>query len=344
MEQGSTPKIRRRRRKLILVVGLFVLLLTTVALNLIAFMQARAMTTFVGGPLRTRQLESLTFAEKIQVLCCGMNLPRPVNRSNPADIGLQFQTIRFGETQNDDCEAWYIPAFPSRGLCIAFHGYGACKSSLLPVARAFHHYEYDVLLVDFHGSGGSRGNQTTLGYREAEDVAGAVYFAKKQWAPPVLILYGQSMGGAAILRAVAQLNVRPSGVIIESTFDRLLSTVENRFRVMGLPCFPLARLLVFWGGWQYGFNGFALNPAEYASSVHCPVLVFQGGCDSRVTTAQARRLFSKLAAPKQFELFEKSGHGGFLTDDFERWDKAVSRFLARLAPRLCLTDQEFSGI
>jgi pimeloyl-ACP methyl ester carboxylesterase len=101
---------------------------------------------------------------------------------------------------------------------------------------------------------------------------------------------------------------------------------------MGMPAFPLANLLVFWGGQQQGYNAFKLNPADYAKKVHCPVLMFQGGVDPRVTTAQAQNLFNNLAGPKQFELFEKSGHCAFQSDDPVRWTAAISGFLAKSPP------------
>jgi alpha-beta hydrolase superfamily lysophospholipase len=63
---------------------------------------------------------------------------------------------------------------------------------------------------------------------------------------------------------------------------------------MGLPTFPAAQLLVFWGGVQQGFNGFRHNPAEYARSVKCPVLMMHGEHDSRVTVEQARNIFDNL--------------------------------------------------
>lgn len=43
------------------------------------------------------------------------------------------------------------------------------KASMLPAAKAFHDLGYKVVLVDFRGSGGSTGEGTTVGYREAED-------------------------------------------------------------------------------------------------------------------------------------------------------------------------------
>jgi len=143
-----------------------------------------------------------------------------------------------------------------------------------------------------------------------------------------IILYGRSMGGAAALRAVAELGVRPDAMILESVFDSLTSTVGNRFAAMGLPRFPLAELLVFWGGVQNGYNAFGLNPAEYAAHVHCPALLFQGGRDLRVSDEQARNIFDHLAGPKRLELFPASSHCTFLADDPVRWTKAVRAILA----------------
>jgi alpha-beta hydrolase superfamily lysophospholipase len=327
------PKVfkRTRRRKTLLFSTLSTILFAVLLLNLIAFMQARAMTHFVDAGNRTRSPEALGLLKKIEVLFTGVRVPRPADTATPSAIDLPFQTIRFGGQSHDNCEAWLIPAQnpaqKHKALCIAFHGYASSKSSLLQPAKAFHDLGYDVMLVDFRGSGASLGNDTTIGYREAEDTAAAENYATDKWPDESIILYGQSMGGAAILRAIAQLHVHPSAVIIESTYDRLLSTVECRFSAMGLPSFPLARLLVFWGGEQLGYGGFALNPADYATHLNCPVLMMQGGLDPRVTNAQALNLFNHLAGPKRFELFETAGHCDFLNQSPYRWKKSTADFL-----------------
>jgi hypothetical protein len=84
------------------------------------------------------------------------------------------------------------------------------------------------------------------------------------------------MGAAAILRAVHAHAIQPDGVILEAVFDTLLNTVRHRFRAMQVPAFPSAELLVFWGGRQWGFDGFEHNPSGYAASVHCPTLLMHG--------------------------------------------------------------------
>ncbi len=298
-------------------------------LNAVAYLQARAMTHFTDGGVRTSPPEALTRLQKVRVLLMGVKVPRPEDSATPADVGLEYQTVRFGGLSGKDCEGWFIGARKPKGVCIEFHGYSSSKSSLLHSAQAFHGLGYDVLLVDFRGSGGSIGDNTSLGYFEADDVAGAMKFAAGEWPGEPIVLYGESMGGAAVLRAAGELGVQPRAIVIESVFDRLLSTVENRFDAMRVPEFPAARLLVFWGGVQQGYDAFDLNPADYATRVTCPVLLMQGGRDPRVTDAQARNLFDHLAGPKRLEIFETSGHCGMLSDDRGRWISSISGFLAK---------------
>jgi hypothetical protein len=211
-----------------------------------------------------------------------------------------------------------------------FHGFAASKASLLPAAEAFHELGYDALLVDFRGSGGSDGYATTIGYREADDVAAACDYARQQWPDSPLVLYGRSMGGAAVLRALAVGELRPAAVILECPFDRLLSTTKNRFRAVGLPSFPAAELLVFWGGVQHGYSGFDHNPVDYAAAVECPALFLHGERDVRVAPAEAREVFDRLGSKKTWALLEGAGHENLSVARRDAWRAAVERFLIAL--------------
>jgi alpha-beta hydrolase superfamily lysophospholipase len=317
-------KSRRLRRIVAIIVAIGI-----IGANAMAYMQARAMTHFTDSKHRTLSPESLSAFQKIEVIFTGVRITRPENLTTPADVDLPFETFRFGGPTHDDCEAWYIPG-DGKTLIIGFPGYVASKSSLLGAAVVMHEMGCDVMLVDFRGAGGSKGNQTTVGFTEAEDVADATDFAGRRWPGEREILYGQSMGGAAILRAIAQLHVSPQGVILESVYDRLLSTVNNRFHAMGLPAFPLARLLMFWGSVQMGYDAFDNNPSEYAEKANCPVLLMQGGKDPRVTDAEARNLYDHLAGPKVWDYYPAASHCEFLSRFPERWTASVKTFIASL--------------
>lgn len=71
---------------------------------------------------------------------------------------------------NKSIECWHIKTYSSKGTVILFHGYGGQKSSLIEKSDEFIKQGYSTLLVDFMGSGGSEGNQTTIGFKEAVEV------------------------------------------------------------------------------------------------------------------------------------------------------------------------------
>ena len=207
-------------------------------LNFVAYNHAHSMTHFRADGSKTGRPESLSFSEKAQVLFLGVNVPRPLNQSDPGSQRLTFNTLHFQGKGGINLEAWHIPHPNAKGTVLLLHGYGACKSRLLPEAKAFHDLGYTTILIDHRGCGGSDGNKTTIGVYEADDVAAVVQSLQKSNPDQPLILYGRSMGAVAILRAISQDGVSPKAAIIECPFDRLLSTVENRFSAMGLPRSP----------------------------------------------------------------------------------------------------------
>jgi hypothetical protein len=299
------------------------------AVNVSAYLHAYSMTHFVEAGRRTPSPESLGFLAKANVLVSGVQIPRPTNHVTPNHVGLDFDVRRFDGADGTSYEAWYVPGPPSAPLALLFHGYSESKARLLDEAKAFHELGFGLLLVDFRGSGGSSGHETTIGYREADDVAAAMAYARDRLARDRPILYGRSMGSAAVLRAVSALQVEAAAIILESPFDRLLSTVKNRFSAMGIPSFPCSELLVFWGGVQQGYSGFAHNPVEYASAVTCPALLLHGSRDPRATINQARSVFEQLAGAKTLVEFTNAGHEPCLKVDPQRWKQAVGGFLGR---------------
>jgi uncharacterized protein len=306
-----------------------VLLAVLVLLNLLAYRHAHAMTHYVpnGKPWKGRA-ESMSLMGKAKALCCGIDLGRPSQPGKPSDFGLVHEVHSFaGEV--GDLEAWFVPHCNARGVVLLFHGYTRSKASVLPEARAFHELGYACFLVDFRGCGGSAGDVTTIGYREAGDVVRAVAYVRRNWPGQPLILFGQSMGSAASLRALADLGVQADAAIFECPFDQLLSTIQARFRVIGAPAFPSAQLLVFWGGAQHGFNAFRHNPVDYASRVTCPVLLLHGQGDSRVSCPQIESIHSNLRGEKHLHVFAGLGHESYVAKRPDEWKGQVTAFLAR---------------
>ncbi|MBW4657705.1 MAG: alpha/beta fold hydrolase [Drouetiella hepatica Uher 2000/2452] len=259
-----------------------------------------------------------------------IGLSRPNSSKLPTSIGLEYTTQRISINQTEWLETWFIPAQNAtpRGTVLLFPGNGGSKAKqLLAPAQVFHSLGYDTLLVDFRGVGGSSGDTTTLGVRESKDVALAVSYAQRSNFNRPFVLYGVSMGSAAILKAIAHEKVNPDAVILELPFARLLDTVRSRLRAIRVPTFPIAEMLVFWGSVQHGFDGFAHNPVAYASQVRCPTLLFHGKLDPWTNLAEIDQIFQNLPSFKQLVIFPNTGHSLLVTIDKELWQRSIDQFL-----------------
>jgi uncharacterized protein len=262
----------------------------------------------------------------------GLGSPKPINTKVPTDIGLQYTTQKISLPNRAWLETWQVPVQGDqpRGTVLLFPGSGGTKGQLLSAARVFHDLNYETLLVDFQGVGGSSGNRKTLGMKEAQDVATVFNDVKRQKLNRPIVLYGISMGSAAILRAIALKKVQPDAVILELPFVRLVNAVKRRFRVFHIPNVGLVELLVFWGSVQLGENGFAHNPITFAQQVHCPTLILQGERDSLTSVAEAKSLVKRLHGPVKLVVFPKAGHQPLVGVNPSQWRDSVESLLLQL--------------
>lgn len=328
-EEADYVGMRRRPwKKIVAWVCAVLCILGFTLLNVVAYSQARAMTTFSAGGEKTRKPEALRGLAKIKVLLKGVNLPRPENSRTPQDKGLGYEVHRFHSETNIEIEAWYIPHPKPRAIALLLPGYGSAKASMLEEAEEFNRLGCSAYIIDFRGHGGSSGNVTSIGYHEAKDVEVAVQFIHKAVSDKLpLVIYGNSMGAAAMMRAVAAGKVEADAYIIEGVFETMLSAVQNRFRSMRVPSFPSAQLLVFWGGRQQGFRAFGHNPVDYARKLDKPALMIHGAEDRRATLEQAKRVLAALKVPGKMEVFEGVGHESCIKKDRVKWKAAVGAFL-----------------
>lgn len=308
-------------------------LLGAVLLNLAAYAHVHRMTHFLEQGTATPSPGELGPLERLTTLLVGIELPRPRNDTTPASLELPFETLHLPTTDGLTLEAWWIPRPGATDLALLFHGYGASKQSTLREAQALGRLGFNTLLVDLRGAGGSEGLVTTLGWHEAQDVVAATRFARQRFAPERVLLYGASMGAVAILRAVAVHGLEADALLLEAPFNSLLDTTANRFHQMGLPAFPCAQLLVFWGGWQHDFDAFELAPESYLEAVRQPTLLLFGGADPDVTATDRHALLQRAPALVQSRTFSAAGHPRLLPQQRARWLREVEAFVSAALPR-----------
>jgi uncharacterized protein len=292
-------------------------------MNIVAAFHAYKFTHFDNGSNnKTKDAHLLSTGEKIKTILFGIKNPRPVNKVFPEQ---NYETVTLQSNKKIEC--WQINTDSRIGTVILFHGYSGEKSAMLDKAEIFLSRGYSVMLVDFMGSGGSEGNQTSLGYFESEEVKTAFDHIRSS-EDNNIILFGTSMGAVAIMKCIFDYNIKPSSVILECPFGTLLETVQARFKTMHIPCFPMSDFLVFWGGIENGFNGFSHKPVEYAKEINCPVLLLYGEKDEKVSNQEIQLILKNLnTSKKQLVTFPSAGHENFLKHYKDEWESSVTSFL-----------------
>lgn len=292
-------------------------------MNVIASFHAYKFTHFSNdNSEKTKSPNKLSILEKTKTLFLGVNNPKPQNTKFPIQT---YQTITL--KSNKQIECWLIKTSNSKGTVILFHGYGGEKSSMLSKSDEFIKLGYNTMLVDFMGSGNSEGNQTTIGYKEAEEVKTAFDYLQKS-AEENIYLFGTSMGAVAIMKCINDTKINPKGIIIECPFGSMYTTVCARFKKMNAPTFPMAGLLVFWGGLENGFWGFNHNPVAYAKNISCPVLLLYGEKDKSVSREEIDEIYKNLEGSKKLVVYKNTGHENYLIQNKKRWIADVSSFLS----------------
>lgn len=297
-----------------------------ILLNIVCAFQAYKLTHFYDGIGEIKKPEQMAFSEKTSAAFFGVKFHK---QESIDTFSIPHQSINIKTTDGYNLSAWYATdtAIKTKGTVILFHGHGGNKNGVIKEAIEFNKMNYNVLLVDFRAHGNSTGNICTIGYNESKDVKAAYNYASSMGEKNI-ILYGISLGAAAIIKAVATDSIKPNKLVLEMPFGTLYKAVKGRLKVMNLPQEPFATLLTFWGGIQQGFWAFNMQPQQYAKSVHCPVLFQWGVNDARVTKEETETIFNNFATTqKTLVTYENSAHQSLCRNQNQKWCRSIYKFL-----------------
>lgn len=226
--------------------------------------------------------------------------------------------------------AWYLPGTNGRTL-IGLHGINDNKEQWLAPAADLQRRGYNVLLLDFRGHGQSEGRFVTFGDRETEDVRAVLTYLQSRGDVDLtrIGLMGLSLGAITAIIAAARLpEIR--AVVAEAAFGDLKQDLGIAFhRFTGLPPFPFANLVVFWGRLLVGAKLSQLRPVAVVDRI-APRAVFIIGDlkDNLVDEPQtSAALFAQAGEPKQLWQLPDVPHvGGYAADPVAYIDRIDAFF------------------
>lgn len=261
--------------------------------------------------------------------------PRSRVQHGPADYGFShWEDVGFRAADGVAIGAWYIaPGSQTEGAALVFlHGLGGNRGELLRVAAMVAAHGYGALVLDLRNHGRSENALTTLGYREVEDVWGAVaYLLSRQDVNSERIgVFGYSMGAAAALSAAAQFS-QIRAVVAQSAFTSLDENLRAGVTAqLGLPPFPFVSLITWMGERTANVRVKQVRPIDDVAKISPRAVLFIHGMrDGYVSAENSQRLYDAAREPKELYLISRADHKVLIDVDPREYENRVITFLER---------------
>ncbi len=231
-------------------------------------------------------------------------------------------------------DGWFFPGLKTAPTIILCHGYQSDRGELLTLVTALQDNQYNVFLFDFAGHGASTGF-TTFGYREAEELHGAIAaMAKRNDVDRNRFgLWGANLGGYASI-AVAARDSRVRALAVDSVYDQPEEMVRLQVQHSGLSALPLMERTVI----------FAFRLLNYSYRREPPLSARLGrlqGIFKLYITANdepqlaqyTHELFARSPEPREQVILLKGNYAGMLDEEKRVYEnRIVSFFLLRVPP------------
>ncbi len=247
--------------------------------------------------------------------------------ATPADIGLEYEPVRFMTDDGVTLSGWLVPAArETRTAVIVLHGFSGNRLAELAAFVPWLHERHHVLQFDFRGHGESGPGWVTLGSHERRDVAAAVTFLRSRDLGPIA-LFGVSMGAAIAVVSAPELPV--AAVVLDSPFAELHHPIGNRMREVGYPLSGLgSRAIVAAAALRTRSR--LPDPIRHVSRL-APraLLVIAPKEDQLISWRQGLRLYEAAGEPKELLVVEGAGHAEAYAVAPETYRHRVLDFLER---------------
>jgi uncharacterized protein len=247
--------------------------------------------------------------------------------ATPADIGLEYELVRFTTDDGVTLSGWLIPAArETRTAVIVLHGFSGNRLAELAAFVPWLHERHHVLQFDFRGHGESGPGWVTLGSHERRDVAAAVAFLRSRGLGPIA-LFGVSMGAAIAIVAAPDLPV--AAIVADSPFAELHHPIGNRMREVGYPLPGLGSRAIVAAAALRTRSRLPDAIRHVARLAPRALLVIAPKEDQLISWRQGLRLYEAAGEPKELLVVDAAGHAEAYAVQPEMYRQRVTEFLER---------------
>lgn len=222
----------------------------------------------------------------------------------PHQHGLRFEEINFTSRDDTPLTGWFVPATRKAiGTVIHFHGNAQNMTAHFSFVDWLPYEGFNVFTFDYRGYGRSGGTPQRQGIHD--DCVSAITYVqgRPDVDPNLLVILGQSLGGANALAVLAEKHFNGvRAVAIDSSFYSYRSIVRDKIGempIIWIAKWPLSFLLI----------SNRHSPGTVVQNISpTPLLLVHGTSDHVIPYHHAQDLFEKAREPKQLWTVEGGDH------------------------------------
>ena len=225
----------------------------------------------------------------------GLAAPRVPHDTDPAALGLGFDTVRIATANGKTLHAWFIPV-PGNSAApavVVLHGWGGNAALMLPLARPLHEAGFAMLFVDARCHGASDEDSFASLPRFAEDVEHAfAWLATRSGVDPRRIaLLGHSVGAGAVLLAASRMP-QVAAVVSVAAFSHPAAMMRRWLATKRIPEKPIGRYILDYVQKTIGHRFDDIAPVTTIARIRRPVLLVHGADDEVVPIDEAMQIYA----------------------------------------------------
>lgn len=237
----------------------------------------------------------------------GIYYPQKAIEFTPEFTGLSFEDVYITTGDNIEINGWFIPHTGARYTLLFCHGNAGNIGHRLEKIMLLRQASLNIFIIDYRGYGRSRGRPSEAGIYLDTKAAYDYLVEQRKIRPGDVILYGESLGCAAVIHLAAQEPV--GALIVEGAF--------TRGRDMARRVYPFLPSFLFSDSY---------DSLSKVGEITVPKLFLHSRDDEIVPLDLAGRLYNAAAGPKHFvEL--SGGHNSAFLDSQEKYVSSITSFI-----------------
>ncbi len=236
-----------------------------------------------------------------------VNPVRSYSERTPAELAVEFESVRFRTEDGLVLAGWYVPAaVETNRTLIVGHGYPYDKGDVL-APTLFLQAHFNLLYYDHRSFGESEGQVTTVGLRETRDVTAALDYLEERDSNQSIGGLGFSMSAATMLMSEDD---RLEAVVAEAPYADLGQMLDDKY---GFLVGPLKWVVtvptaiyskVFFGAWPS-----EVSPKDTVNKTQRPTLLIHAVDDDQIPFSHAEDIMETASGSVELWEVETGGHG-----------------------------------